>query len=118
MTTLEEMVRALRDVAQAEAVAVINRDGGIVAAALPPSVSPETFSIMCATIHGAGMTVSNELRRGTPRRIVLESNEGCVVITEAGRRALLVVVLSPSADLDDMTQALKPFAELVGQETG
>jgi hypothetical protein len=61
---LEEMVRALRDVTRAEAVAVINRDGSIVAAALPPSVSPETFSIMCAAILGAGMTAAGALSTG------------------------------------------------------
>src|SRR2546427_5152472 len=46
---------------KAEAIAVINRDGGIVVADLPRTVSPETFSIMCAAILGAGMTAATEL---------------------------------------------------------
>ena len=53
MTALQDMVRALRDVTKAEAIAVINRDGGIVVADLPRTVSPETFSIMCAAIFAA-----------------------------------------------------------------
>jgi len=48
VTVLNDMVHALMDVTKAEAVAVVNRDGGIVAAKLPPSISQETFSIMCA----------------------------------------------------------------------
>ena len=43
---LQEMVRALRAAAKAEAAAVINRDGAIVASDLPPAVSAEPFSIM------------------------------------------------------------------------
>ena len=62
MTGLEDMVRALRDVTKAEAVAVINRDGGIVVADLPRTVSQETFSIMCAAILGAGMTAARGAR--------------------------------------------------------
>src|SRR5207249_1112869 len=60
VTALADMVRALREVTKAEAVAVVNRDGGIVAAELPRNVSQETFSIMCAAILGAGMTAATE----------------------------------------------------------
>src|SRR5207237_565793 len=53
---LGEMVHALRTVTKAEAVALIHRDGAIVATALPEGISQETFSIMCAAILGAGTT--------------------------------------------------------------
>ena len=111
----ETALRAMRD-AGALATAVVSRDGSVLASDLPAGVSRETFSIMCATIHGAGMTVSNELRRGTPRRIVLESSEGRVVITEAGRRALLVVVLPSEANLEEASLRLQPFADQVARE--
>src|SRR2546428_764145 len=58
VTAVADMVRALRDVTKAEAVAVVNRDGGIVAAELPRNVSQEAFSIMCAAILGAGLTAA------------------------------------------------------------
>ncbi len=64
------------------------------------------------------MTVSNELKRGTPRRILLESNEGRVVITEAGRRALVVLVLPAEANLEESVQKLQPFVEQIGRELG
>src|SRR6266571_5770850 len=102
---LDGTLRQMRD-AGVIGSAVVSRDGTVQAADLPPTVSRETFSIMCATIHGAGMTVSNELKRGTPRRILLESNEGRVVITEAGRRALVVLVLPAEANLEESVQKL------------
>jgi len=72
VTVLQEMVHALRAVTKAEAVAIINRDGAIVATELPNGVSQETFSIMCAAILGAGMTAATELRHAAPHRILLE----------------------------------------------
>src|SRR5881397_209617 len=87
VTALADMVRALREVTKAEAVAVVNRDGGIVAAELPRNVSQETFSIMCAAILGAGMTAATELGHTAPHRVLLESDDATVVIQEIGRRA-------------------------------
>src|SRR5438445_10629485 len=96
MTALVEMVRALRDVTKAEAIAVVNRDGGIVAADLPRNVSQETFSLMWAAILGAGMTAATELGHAAPHRVLLESNDVTVVIQAMGRRALVVRVVPPA----------------------
>lgn len=109
--TLSDMVRALRAVTKAEAAAVINRDGGIVAADLPPTVSPETFSIMCAAILGAGMTAAIELRHKAPHRVLLESEDATVLIREIGRRAMLVLVLPPEVPLDLLDGAVGRFLE-------
>ncbi|TLZ52013.1 MAG: roadblock/LC7 domain-containing protein [Methanobacteriota archaeon] len=115
--TLEAVMERMRE-AGAHAIAVVSRDGSVLASDLPPGVSRETFSIMCATIHGAGMTVSNELKRGTPRRIVLESNEGRVLITEAGRRALIVIVLPGGANFEDSVRQLQPLVDEIAREMG
>lgn len=118
MSALEEMVRALRDVAHAEAAAVINRDGGIVAAALPGSVSPETFSIMCAAILGAGMTAATEFRHAAPHRVVLESRDSMILIQEMGRRAMLVLVVPPERTLESLSTALQRFTQAAEKELG
>ncbi len=112
---LQTTLQAIRD-AGVLAVAVVSRDGTVLAADLPPGVSRETFSIMCATIHGAGMTVSNEMRRSPPRRIALESSEGRILITEAGRRALVIFVLPTGETLDD--GQVDRFLEQVARDTG
>ncbi len=116
MTTLEEMVRALRDVTKAEAVAVINRDGGVVAASLPPAVSQETFSIMCAAILGAGMTAATELRHAAPHRVVLESADSTIIIQEVGRRAMLVLVVPPERTPDSLATSISRFIQAAEKE--
>ncbi len=118
MSALEEMVRALRDVAHAEAVAVINRDGAVVAASLPSSVSQETFSIMCAAILGAGMTAATEFRHAAPHRVILESKDSMILIQEMGRRAMLVLVVPPERTLESLSTALARFAQAAEKELG
>ncbi len=113
---LDAALRGMRE-AGATAVAVVSRDGTMLASDLPPGVSRETFSSMCAVIHGASMTVSSQLRRSMPSRILMESPDGRVLISEAGRRALLVVVLAKDADVAAMTDRLQPFRDQVSRET-
>jgi len=116
MTALAEMVRALRDVTKAEAIAVVNRDGGIVAADLPRNVSQETFSIMCAAILGAGMTAATELGHAAPHRVLLESRDATVVIQEIGRRAMVVIVVPPERVVSDLDSAISRFAQAASRD--
>ncbi len=116
LTALEDMVRALREVTKAEAVAVINRDGGVVTAELPPTVSQETFSIMCAAILGAGMTASTELGHAAPHRVVLESEDATLVIQEVGRRAMLVLVVPPERAISEIDTAISRFVQAAAQD--
>ncbi len=113
----ESALRGIRE-AGASAIAVVSRDGSVLSADLPAGVSRETFSIMCATIHGAGMTVSNELKRPNPRLITLDSADGPIVIAEAGRRALIVYVLGKDIAWADVSPRMAPFVEQVARETG
>ena len=113
----EETLKELK-AAGAAGVAVVSRDGTILGADLGPEISRETFSIMCATIYGASMTVSAELRRPNPNRITLESAQGRVVIAEAGRRALVVMILSSAMDADKLSTILPPILSQVAKETG
>jgi len=107
---------ALREVTKAEAVAVVNRDGGIVAAELPRNVSQETFSIMCAAILGAGMTAATELGHTAPHRVLLESDDATVVIQEIGRRAMVVLVVPPERVVSDLDAAISRFAQAAAKD--
>lgn len=118
MTSLEDMVHMLREVTKAEAIALINRDGGIVVTELPSGVSQETFSIMCAAILGAGMTAATELRHGPPHRIVLESEDSVLLIQEVGRRAMVVVAFPPERLVREVAAAVERFAQVAAKELG
>jgi predicted regulator of Ras-like GTPase activity (Roadblock/LC7/MglB family) len=105
------MVRALRDVAKAEAVALLHRDGSVLAADLPRGVSQETFSIMCAAILGAAMTAATELHHSPPHRVILESEDSIFLISEVGRRAMVVVAIPPERPVSELIAAVERFAQ-------
>jgi predicted regulator of Ras-like GTPase activity (Roadblock/LC7/MglB family) len=100
------------------ASAVISRDGLVIAADLPQGVSQETFSIMCAAMMGAGITAASELRKASPRKMVLESPDLWIVIYVAGRKYLVVAALPPRADLERLERAMPSFLELVERYAG
>jgi predicted regulator of Ras-like GTPase activity (Roadblock/LC7/MglB family) len=118
MPALQDMVRALRAVTKAEAVALINRDGSILATDLPGGISQETFSIMCAAILGAGMTAAMELHHAAPHRILLESHDVTMLISEIGRRAMLVVAIAPERSVSEILNAVERFAKVASKDLG
>lgn len=118
MTPVQELVRALREVAKAEAVALIHRDGSVLAADLPGGLSKETFSIMCAAILGAGMTAATELRHAPPHRVILESKDAMYLISEVGRRAMVVIVIPPGRPVSELIAAVDRFAQAVTRLLG
>lgn len=106
---LKPALRSLRQSCGAMASAVISRDGLVIAADLPEGVSMETFAIMCATLLGAASTANSELKVGTPKHVVVESEDAKMVVVGAGRKALIVAVVGRKAD---PAQALKKLDEM------
>jgi predicted regulator of Ras-like GTPase activity (Roadblock/LC7/MglB family) len=115
---LQELVRALREVTSAEAVALLHRDGSVLATDLPPGLSKETFSIMCAAILGAGMTAATELRHAPPHRVILESKDAMFLISEVGRRAMVVIVIPPERPVSELVATVDRFAQAVTRQLG
>lgn len=110
---LKPALRSLRTSCGAMASAVISRDGLVIAADLPEGVSMETFSIMCATLLGAASTANSELRIGSPRHVVVESEEAKMVLVGAGRKALLVAVIGNKSDSGLAIKKLDEIADTI-----
>src|SRR3989442_1695191 len=76
----------------------------------------ETFAIMCAAILGAGMPAATELGHTAPHRVLLESDDATVVIQEIGRRAMVVLVVSPERVVSDLDAAILRFAQAAAKD--
>lgn len=105
--TLEQSLQELRNSCGSLASAIVSRDGLVVAADMPSNASKETFSIMCATIIGAGTTAATEMRRMPPHKVVLEAGDSRICIFEAGRRNMVVVVVGSEVDVGDVERACR-----------
>ena len=62
---IETILRKLSSVGNVEGVAVVSRDGLLIADALPKNIDAEIFSSMTATMHGAAETAISELKKGS-----------------------------------------------------
>lgn len=100
--TIELIDKVLTDLMKAggvEACAAVSRDGLLIRSSLQKEQFAESFAAMSATMLGAAETASIELGKGVPNRVIVESSEGRLIAVGAGRKALLVVIVSQEAGL-------------------
>jgi len=96
LATAMESLRRLADVV---AVAVARRDGLIIAHILPKSSDPKKVAAMCAALVGTSELAARELNQGRFLQSIVEAEEGKVISTGAGERALLVTIVRPDASM-------------------
>ena len=115
MADLQRILRELRVEFGATASAIIGRDGFLIAGDMPERVAPETLTIMCATMMGAAVTAHSELRIGQPRMIRLTSDKHEMLMTGAGRKAIIIVVVPRESNMEGLQQKLSKISEQMSE---
>lgn len=82
-----------------QASAVMSRDGHTLASVLGDTVNSIRLGAMCATLLSLGEKASLELNRGKLRQILIQGEEGYVLLLRIGEKAVLAVVSQPGANL-------------------
>ena len=80
-----------------QAVAVVSREGILIASDMPGDVHPETFAAMAGVMLCAAETAAFEVSRAVPDRLVVETDRGKLFITCAGERSMLVALADTGA---------------------
>ena len=106
-------VADLRQRVSARAVALVARDGLVLAAEMPEGVYAETFGVLCATIVGAAAAASDGLSRSPPERIVVEGRDSWLVLFAGPAPAILAVELERAAELERALPQIAAFADLL-----
>lgn len=97
-----------------QASAVMTRDGHTLASVLEASVNSVRLGAMCATLLSLGERASQELSRGNLKQILIQGEEGYVLLMRVGEKAVLAVVSRPSANLGMMlVEARRTAGEIV-----
>lgn len=97
-----------------QASAVMTRDGHTLASVLEASVNSVRLGAMCATLLSLGERASQELSRGNLKQILIQGEEGYVLLMRVGEKAVLAVVSRPSANLGMMlVEARRTASEIV-----
>lgn len=82
-----------------EASAVMSRDGINIASVMRDDVDPDRLGAMCASLLSLGDKTANELQRGKLKQVLIEGENGCVLIVQIGERAVLAIVSKPTSKL-------------------
>ncbi|MFO7966538.1 MAG: roadblock/LC7 domain-containing protein [Archaeoglobaceae archaeon] len=114
---LEKVIKELKSTGDLDAGAVVSRDGLLIAADISQNVNSDSFAAMTATMLGAAETATSELGKGFPDRVIVEGEDGKIIATGAGFKALLVAMASPNANLGllllEMSKASNKIKELL-----
>lgn len=105
---LKNIVKELKDSGLLDAAAIIRRDGILLASNFPPHImKKEVFGMMSATIIGAAKNITEKSEMGRPTKIIIETNEGNLIFSGAGLKALLVCLHKEKEYSSELFKALE-----------
>ena len=109
---LEELKGSSADV---EASALISTDGLMIASALPAGMDEDRVGAMSAALLSLGERTARELARGSLERVLVQGEDGYVIMTAAGEEAVLTVLAKSNAKLGLIFLDIKRAAEALSK---
>ncbi len=101
--------------ADIEASGIISTDGLMMASALPAGMDEDRVGAMSAAMLSLGDRTAQELARGELVQVLIKGDQGYVLMTHAGREAVLTVLAKPNAKLGLIFLDVKRSAENISQ---
>ena len=96
---LEASLNKLAMVGDVEGVAVVSRDGLLVASRLPQEMDPGILCSMSAAMHAAGEVTLSEMKKETCKVVTAESEQSIVMAYSLDPQRILVALFSSKANL-------------------
>ena len=82
-----------------EASACISSDGYTMAAVLGQGVDADRFGAMCASLLALAQRAAQEIQRGNLKLVLVEGEQGVMLLVQAGPDAILAVAAKPGKNL-------------------
>jgi uncharacterized protein len=79
--------------------ALVSYDGLMLASVLAEGVDPDRFGAMCASLLALSTRAAKEVERGSLRQVILDGEQGPMLLTRAGRAGVLAVAADPAKNL-------------------
>ena len=98
-----------------EASAVISTDGLMISSVLPQSLDEDRVGAMSAAMLSLGDRTAQELARGQLEQVLVKGVTGYVLMTYAGRDAVVTVLAKPKAKLGLIFLDVKRAAENIAK---
>lgn len=94
-----------------EASACISSDGFTLASVLGEGVDPDRFGAMCASLLALAHRAAQEVQRGNLKLVLVEGEQGVMLLVQAGPDSILAVAAKPSKNLGMIFMDAKKFAK-------
>ena len=101
--------------ADIEASGVISTDGLMMASVLPANMDEDRVGAMSAAMLSLGDRTAQELARGTLEQVLIKGDKGYVLMTYAGKEAVLTVLAKPNAKLGLIFLDVKRTAQSISE---
>lgn len=98
-----------------EASAVLSTDGLIMASMLPVSMDEDRVGAMSAAMLSLGERISSELMRGELDQVLIKGDQGYVLMTHAGKDAVVTVIAKPETRLGLIFLDIRRAAEAISK---
>lgn len=98
-----------------EASALISVDGLMMSSAMPQGMDEDRVGAMSAALLSMGERTARELARGKLDRVLVQGEDGYVIMTSAGEEAVLTVLARPNAKLGLIFLDIKRAAQALGK---
>jgi len=97
-----------------EASAVVSGDGLTLAAVLGDSVDPDRFGAMCASLLALANRAAQEIERGELKQVLVEGENGVMLLVRAGPDSVLAVAAKPTINLGMVFIEARKVATKIG----
>ncbi len=98
--SIEKILKTLNNVRGIEASAAVSRDGILISSTM--GRSQEAFAALLATMFGAAQIAAIESGKSIPNRVIVETNDGKLIATGIGSKALLIVMANNDSSLGEI----------------
>jgi predicted regulator of Ras-like GTPase activity (Roadblock/LC7/MglB family) len=111
---LRPVLRRLNSLsADIEASAVVSGDGLTIASVFGEGIDPDRFGAMCASLLALADRAGQEIARGQLRQVLIEGDNGTMLLVHAGPDAVLAVAARPTINLGMVFLEAKRTAAVV-----
>lgn len=108
----------MRESHEIQAAALVSLDGFAMASALPEGMQEDRVGAMSAAILGLGERAAAELGRGKLSQVFIQGEDGYVLLTAAGNRAVLTCLADADAKLGLVLYDMDAAATAIGAILG
>jgi len=114
MRELEELLMELtRSVKGILAAVIVDSQGLPISSIMPQGIEEELIAAMTATILSVSQNALKELGQGTIEKIMVEGDNGSLILRNAGENAILAVLVDNKSNIGLIFYALKKFSKRI-----